>query len=103
MLSNPSRSVPAFKRREYIEIATRRRGSVQSAALVLAIVAAVLSGCASIESRDADATARARSPEERCRAVSDTATSGRATRAPVQAEAIAAARRGELDPICRYL
>lgn len=103
MWLNVSRTVTAPKRDDDIAIVTDRRGPLQSAALMLASVAAVLCGCASVETRDADATARARSPEMVCRAVSGTPTTGRATRAEIQAEASAAARRGELDPICRYL
>jgi len=74
---------------------------------IAAAVAAVLGACASTPATSPDFQAKNRPLEERCvraAANKDKAPSGGPkTHAEVQAEARAAAQRGELDPACNWL
>jgi hypothetical protein len=72
--------------------------------VINAIVA--LAACAAPGESSKDVAARARPPAERCAHFYGSARAASApsvpTQASVQAEARAAARRGELDPICAF-
>lgn len=78
-----------------------------SYAAPLVLAAAALSGCAMPKAPAPDFAAINRPPEVRCVRMQDSRqTENRRpglTRAEVQAEARAAASRGELDKLCDYL